>query len=159
MKRSQGGFTMVEITVTVVIAALFIVLLTQMLTSTVAQQQSVERYAKMSNIAQANLDKYQTTDSLVNSANVAYPIDNDNCSLHRTASSAFVLLNDSSPNKEQIPAGNYGTVEQRVVVYSPHYTSAAGACINDGHAPTVVSTVEYGQPPNRETITLSAKAR
>lgn len=147
MKRSDDGFTIVEITITLVIAALFIILLTQGYTNSVAQQQSAERYAVMSNIAHINLTKYLSLASLKNNIGTEYTT--TPCS-HTDLNSSFVLLNNEPAKRESIPAGNYGNVEQKVVVYSPH------GCSN---SPTVTSIVVYGQENSRETISRSAKIR
>lgn len=146
MKQSNGGFTLVEIIVTVVVAGIFIAIISQGYAATVSQERSASRYAILNNVASNNLRKYQLITNLQNSAGASYV-----CSASTTSESgAFTLLNDASSNKENIPAGNFGVVNQRVIVFSPR------GC---GESPTVKSIVQYGPTTNRETLSQATIAQ
>ena len=146
MKESSGGFTLVEVIVTVAVVGIFIAIISQGYTATVSQERSSSRYAILNNVASNNLRKYQLITNLQNSAGASYV-----CSAStRNESGAFTLLNDASSNKENIPAGNFGEVNQRVIVFSPR---------DCGESPTVKSIVQYGPATSRETISQATIAR
>jgi type II secretory pathway pseudopilin PulG len=138
MEQSRDGFTVVEIVVTVVIAGIFLITLIQSFRAIASQQESVARYAKANDIARINLSKYRSVGSLGRTCDPAL------------TSTTFYILNDSSPNREATPTGNYPNFSQNVTVQWERGCSAP---------PVVKSIVTYGPATSTERIVQSSYAR
>lgn len=143
----EGGFTIVEILVAVVVAVLFIGMFLQGYSFALATLEAQQRNITATFVANANLLKYRFKKSMPQF----------NCILHTKPENGLVLLSDSSSNREQIPPGNYGGYfSQKVVAYTRHREDI----VNDKNLSadcdgiiTVESTVVYGPSVNRIKVT------
>lgn len=148
MKRASGGFTVVEIIVTTVIAGLFVTFFVQMFRTSSNQQQVVINRSAASDIARSNLNKFPTSSSI----SPAYVCDavgtattNTNNLTIRTDAPGTELLTAS--NKEADPK-NLGTLTQSVRAFSPY------GC--GGNSPIkIISSVDYGPDDARNKVTYA----
>lgn len=138
----SSGFTLVEIVVTITIAMLFIVILAAGYQFTVNQSEKSIREATSRNIAQANLSKYLSISDIYATS--------FNCLSNTSESNAKVLMSSSSSNAEDVPKGNYGNFQQRVIAYA-----RAGCNKNI----IVQSEVTYGASGEETTIKEVSYAR
>ena len=136
----RGGFTIVEIVVTVVVLGIFIGIFVQLFQSSASQETQIERQAKASSYAQANLSKFPTAASLD-----GYTCDTttgsgntNNLALNPDANGTQILTDDSD-DAEQLPASLIRPT-QEVIAYSP--TGCSGLI-------KVVSIIHYGHDDAR----------
>lgn len=153
----QGGFTIVEMLVTVVLAGLFVTFFVQMFHAMAAQQLSLVRQASAQDIAKSNLSKFPTSNAI---AAVVDPVpacnttttpasSNDNNLTINASAVGTTLLNDSSSYKEADP-GTIGELVQRVQAFYPAGCNGTTVPIK------VESSVEYGFVGQRDKVVYAA---
>jgi hypothetical protein len=131
-----SGFTSVELMITLLIAALFVISFSLLYTTTNSVQSSADHRSQASAIAYSNLRKYTSSsypswftcdsDSLISVANPNPP-------------GQILLDNDFSDP-------NLASPHQKVAAFAPH------SCGNDTPV-LVISSVTYGASSNRQTVT------
>ncbi|NLA43145.1 type II secretion system protein [Candidatus Saccharibacteria bacterium] len=185
IKKSQieGGFTIVEVVVTLFIASTFLAIVLQTSHVSTLQQQTVTSRADATNIAQSNLNKFPDAAAVIGVASMTSgtpsdyspfvckpgtnwgtiaPPDNfhsqpDTNTAVNPNAPGFTLLDNNSSNKEYTPE-SLVEPEQKVIAFTPN------GCTNDiidskdsmnTSVLKIESSVIYGPPGNRNTVRIS----
>ena len=131
-------FTIIEIIMTITLVTVFAGMFLQ---ATIYLSSSINRQGRESRavgIVSSNLSKYNNSQALPTGFN---------CSTHRSKSSAFKAITNTSSNREPVPTGNWGSFSQEVLIY------ARAGCAGPT---TVESIVKYGPSDNiREVSQVS----
>ena len=179
----EGGFTLVEIIVTLLVVSIFLGVIVQTSYVSNIQHQTAISRAAATTIATSNLNKFPDRNTAVLAAGeqsslpdtyapfyckpgtnwgaIAQPVEfsaqpNTNTALDQDAKGITILNNDSS-NKEETP-DTLVNPEQRVAIYTPN--GCKNAVLDDQqsiNADTlkIESTVTYGPPNNRRTVRMA----
>lgn len=127
------GFTLIEVNVALVVSAIFIAMFISGYQFMVGQANYRMKDSAAQAMARTNLGKYDNQSKLR-----GY-----NCNSNTNINNAYVLLNDSSSDKEPQPEGFNTKFNQRVVVY------AQSGC---DKMPVVESSVSYSHNGDLETV-------
>lgn len=122
----QSGFTITEVVVTITLVVVFVALFVQAIMYLSSSNSRQGRESIAIGVSISNLSKYNTEQAIP---------DSFSCSEHSSKADALTVLDNSAPNKEDVPSGNWGTFDQEVIMY------AKNGC---GKPVTVESTVRYG---------------
>ena len=137
IRVGETGFTIVEVIITLTLAALFLAFFVQMFESIAAQQFSTARQATANDIAFSNLSKFPTADSISDAVAGGYTctIGGQNDLTSAGTKTGTLVLDNSSPLREQELRGLPEPI-QEVRAYSPL------GCDND--LIKIESRVSYG---------------
>ncbi|QHN43108.1 prepilin-type N-terminal cleavage/methylation domain-containing protein [Candidatus Mycosynbacter amalyticus] len=137
--RSDTGFTLVEMLVTVVLIGIFIAFFVQMFRAGAAQQASIVRQAKANNLAYSNLSKFPRASSIspayVCDTSTNTSTNQNNLTINPNAAGTLIL-SDASANKEPTDSA-LPNATQEVRAYSPQ-GCGSNALVK------LISTVTYG---------------
>lgn len=97
---SETGFTIVEVIVTLTLAAFFVAFFVQMFESIAAQQFSSVRQATAHNIAFSNLGKFPDSEAVKDVLGGSFPCSDSINNLTRGNVPGTVLISNSSPRRE-----------------------------------------------------------
>ncbi len=141
--RSDSGFTIVEMIVSLVVMVIFATLLFQMFLVGTTQQGTVSARASAIDIAAINLSKIDSRDSpLLSSITCSTAATNNpnNLTINSSAAGSNITFTHESTSGTNLPSGT-GTVQKMVALFPRGCTNSMPI--------EIISTVEY----NGETIT------